>query len=158
MLRVFSFLVICDGFLLENRADMKSEKCARHKIYYFKFTAYLPAFWAFEHSVVYMGVLGLFIWSAPVLWFRSNVSKLIVLGSDWDHGLRGGRPPAEARMRPDLIVVANASLRQHLCLLHGVKQLAIQEFSSHASVEALDIAIFPRATRFNKSSDRTSVA
>ena len=61
MLRVFSFLGICDGFLLENRVEMKSEKWVRHKIYYFKFTAYLPAFWLFEQLVVYIGVLGLFI-------------------------------------------------------------------------------------------------
>ena len=60
-------------------------------------------------------------------------------------------------MRPDLIVVANPSLRQHLCLIHGVQQLAIQERSAHASVEAFDIAVLPWAAWLNMGCDRTCV-
>jgi len=61
-------------------------------------------------------------------------------------------------MRPDLIVVSDPTLRQHLSFKHSIEKLSIQEFSSHASIEAFDIAVFPWAARFNIGCDRTCVA
>ena len=52
-------------------------------------------------------------------------------------------------MRPGLIVVANPSLRQHLCFLHGVKKFSVQEFITHTCVETFDITILRWAARFD---------
>ncbi len=46
-------------------------------------------------------------------------------------------------MRPDLIIVSDPTLRQHLRFKHGIKKFSIEKFSSHASVKAFDIAETP---------------
>jgi hypothetical protein len=47
-------------------------------------------------------------------------------------------------MLPDLIVVANPSLRQHLSFKRGAKHLSLKGFSSRMSVEAFDRAVSSR--------------
>ena len=84
--------------------------------------------------------------------------KLIILSSNRDHGLRSGRPPTENQMRSDLMALANPSLRLHLRLMQIVEKFVIQEFRSHTSIEAVDIAVFPRAVRLNIGCDRTCIA
>ncbi len=61
-------------------------------------------------------------------------------------------------MWPDLIVVSDPALRQHLCFIHCVKNLSVEEFSSHASVETFDISVFPWAARLNIGCNGTRVS
>ena len=61
-------------------------------------------------------------------------------------------------MRPDLIVVSDPSLRQHLRFKHGVEKFSIEEFSPHTSVEAFDITVFPWAARLDIGCNGTCVS
>ncbi|MPN06756.1 hypothetical protein SDC9_154013 [bioreactor metagenome] len=61
-------------------------------------------------------------------------------------------------MRPDLIVVSDPTLRQHLCFKHGIEKFSIEKLGSHASIEAFDITVFPWAARFDIGCDETSIS
>ena len=52
-------------------------------------------------------------------------------------------------MRPDGIVVASPVLDQHLRLAERREDLAVQELISELRVQALAVAVLPRASRFD---------
>ena len=52
-------------------------------------------------------------------------------------------------MRPDGIVVASPVLDQHLRLAERREDLAVQELISELRVQALVVAVLPRASRFD---------
>src|SRR5450432_59827 len=64
-------------------------------------------------------------------------------------GLRRGRPVAQRRVRSLRVVFHPPPLRQNLCLLQRVKDLAVQEFISQLSVEAFTVPVFPWTPRFD---------
>jgi hypothetical protein len=61
-------------------------------------------------------------------------------------------------MRPYLIVVANPTLRQRPRFKHNVEKLSIKKFSSHASIETFNIAVFPWAARLDIGCNRTCIS
>ena len=52
-------------------------------------------------------------------------------------------------MRPDRVVVASPALDDDLGLAQSVEDLAIEQFIAKAGVEALDVAVLPRAARLD---------
>ncbi len=53
-------------------------------------------------------------------------------------------------MRPELVVVPSPTLDKHICLLERVEDLSIQQLVSELSVEALVVAVLPRAPRLDE--------
>src|SRR5208337_5584862 len=64
-------------------------------------------------------------------------------------GLRCRRPVAQRRVRPLRVVFYPPTLRQNLCLLQRVKDLAVQELIAQLSVEALTVPVLPRTSRLD---------
>lgn len=55
------------------------------------------------------------------------------------------RSVAQGAVRPDRIVVAPPALDQKLCLLQRIEDFPVQQFVPQLAVEALVVAILPRA-------------
>src|ERR1700687_3895170 len=64
-------------------------------------------------------------------------------------GLRCGWPVAQRRVRPLRVVFHAPPLRQNLCLLQRVKNLAVQELIAQLPVEALTVPVLPRTSRLD---------
>ena len=60
-------------------------------------------------------------------------------------------------MRSDSVVVLNPTFCQDLYFIHIFKPLAVEKFIAHSGIEALAIAVFPRASRLDKSCDDACV-
>ena len=72
-----------------------------------------------------------------------HISMPLLLRQD---GLRCRRPVAQRRVRPLRVVFHAPPLRQNLCLLQRVKDLAVQELIAQLAVEALTVPVFPWAS------------
>src|SRR3954468_16931705 len=68
-------------------------------------------------------------------------------GESWHEHLRGRCLVAEGRMRPDGVVMPAPALDDDLRLAKSVEDLAVEQFVPQPGIEALDIAILPRAAR-----------
>ena len=55
-------------------------------------------------------------------------------------------------MRPDVVVVVAPLFDDDLCFFQRVEQLAVQQLVAQPAVEALVVAVFPRAAGFDKCS------
>src|SRR3984957_4904241 len=64
-------------------------------------------------------------------------------------GLWCWRPIAQRRMRPHRVVFHTPPLRQNLCLLQRVKDLAVQELIAQLPVEALTVPVLPGTPRLD---------
>src|SRR5271155_4764951 len=64
--------------------------------------------------------------------------------------LRCRRAIPQAAMRTDRVVVLTPHLDQHLRFRQTVEDLPIQQFIPQLSIEALNVSIFPRTTRFDE--------
>lgn len=60
-------------------------------------------------------------------------------------------------MWPDTIIIFNPAFRQNFYLKYVSKDLAIQEFIPHPSIEALTVSVLPRAARLDICGDYTDV-
>src|SRR5271154_4855842 len=63
--------------------------------------------------------------------------------------LRCRWPVTQSRVRPLRVVFHAPPLRQNLCLLQRVKNLAVQELIAQLSVETLAVPVFPWTSRFD---------
>src|SRR6202162_6514275 len=63
--------------------------------------------------------------------------------------LRGRWPTAQRQVRPLRVVVHAPPLRQNLCLLQRVKDLAVQELIAQLPVETLTVPVLPRTPRLD---------
>src|ERR1039458_1279770 len=70
-----------------------------------------------------------------------HISMPLLLRQD---GLRCRRLVAQRRVRSLCVVFHAPPLRQNLCLLQRVKDLAVQELIAQLSVEALAVPVLPR--------------
>src|SRR5450631_132106 len=61
----------------------------------------------------------------------------------WNDSLRCRRPVAPRRVRPLRVVFHPPPLRQNLCLLQRVKDLAVQKLIAQLPVEALTVPVLP---------------
>src|SRR5712692_4964264 len=68
-----------------------------------------------------------------------HISMPRLLGQD---GLRRRWPIAQCRVRPFRVVFLAPPLRQNLCLLQRLKDLAVQKLVSQLPVEALTVPVF----------------
>ena len=64
-------------------------------------------------------------------------------------GRRCWRPPADGSMRPNGVVMNAPLLDQDPCLVQAVEQFPVQELVTEFAVEALAIAVLPRAARLD---------
>src|SRR5450631_3798834 len=64
-------------------------------------------------------------------------------------GLRCRRPVAQRRVRPFRVIFHPPPLRQNLCLLQRVEDLAVQELIAQLPVEALTVPVLPRTSGLN---------
>ena len=62
-----------------------------------------------------------------------------------DEGLERRGPISELRVRTDRVVVPSPCFDHDLCLLQRVEDLAIEQFVAELAVEALAVAVLPRA-------------
>jgi hypothetical protein len=53
-------------------------------------------------------------------------------------------------VRPECVVFQPPFFNQHLGLLQGIEDLAIEPFIPEFTVEAFVVTVFPRTARFNK--------
>src|SRR6202050_650348 len=67
----------------------------------------------------------------------------------WDDGLWRRRPLAQCRGRPLRVVLHAPPLRQNLCLLQRVEDLAIQELIAQLSIETFTVPVLPWTSRFD---------
>src|SRR5271155_3422178 len=67
----------------------------------------------------------------------------------WKDGLWCRWPVAQRRVRPLRVVFHPPSLRQNLCLLQRVKDLAVQELIAQLPIETLTIPVLPRTPRLD---------
>src|SRR5450755_446770 len=67
----------------------------------------------------------------------------------WQDSLRCRRPVAQRRVRPLRVVFFAPPLRQNLCLLQRVEDLAVQELIAQLPVETLTVAVLPWTPRFD---------
>src|SRR5215475_12823426 len=68
-----------------------------------------------------------------------------------DYPLAGWRLVSERCVRPDHVVVPPPALDDDLGLAESVEDFAVEQLVAQASVEALDVAVLPRATPFDVS-------
>src|SRR3954470_14115116 len=68
-------------------------------------------------------------------------------GKCWHKYLGGGRLVPDRGMRSDSVVVTAPALDDDLGLAKGVEDLAVEQFVPQPGIEALDIAVLPRAAR-----------
>src|SRR5450631_3951540 len=73
-------------------------------------------------------------------------------------GLRRRRPVAQRRVRPLRVVFHAPPLRQNLCLLQRVKNLAVQELITQLPVETLTVPVLPRTPRLDVQRPRAHFA
>src|SRR5256886_10652087 len=97
--------------------------------------------------------------SAPAEWSRWNVSLRLAVAPAWPAEPVGVAQPATRRtqartplllvacirLRHDRVVVASPALDDDLGLAQSVEDLAVEQLIAQASVEALDVAVLPRA-------------
>src|SRR5580700_7375934 len=67
----------------------------------------------------------------------------------WKDGLWCRWPVAQRRVRPLRVVFQPPSLRQNLCLLQRVQDLAVQELIAQLPIETLTIPVLPRTPRLD---------
>src|SRR5580698_519546 len=67
----------------------------------------------------------------------------------WDDGLWRRWPVAQCRVWPLRVVFHAPPLRQNLCLLERVKDLAIQELIAQLSIETFTVPVLPWTSRFD---------
>src|ERR1035438_9593122 len=67
----------------------------------------------------------------------------------WQDSLGCRRPVAQRRVRPLRVVFHAPPLRQNLCLLQRVEDLAVQELIAQLPVEALTVPVLPRTPGLN---------
>src|SRR5713101_546078 len=75
-----------------------------------------------------------------------HISMPLLLRQD---DLRCRWPVAQRRVRPLRVVFHPPPLRQNLCLLQRVKDLAVQELIAQLSVETLTVPVLPWTPRFD---------
>src|SRR5450755_4847197 len=83
------------------------------------------------------------------MWETRSVFHISMPRLLWQGSLRCRRPVAQRRVRPLRVVVFAPPLRQNLCLLQRVEDLAVQELIAQLPVETLTVPVLPWTPRFD---------
>ena len=76
-------------------------------------------------------------------------------GLHGDDGLWRRGPISERGVRPDSVVMTSPQCDEDFGHVDGVANLAVEQFVAQAAVKALDVSIFPRASRRDEGDLRT---